>query len=226
MKQAIGYTRVSTAGQASEGISLDAQEAKIRDWCKLNNFDLIRICVDAGISGGRTRNRPGLLKAVDLACKLKAPLIVYKLDRFARSTKDCIEISERLNKAGADLVSITERIDTTSAAGKMIFRILAVLAEFERDLISERVTSAMQHLRKQNRRISRHIPYGFSLAPDGKHLVENKHDKRLIARIHKLRDQGMKLREIAEELNRRSIKTKRGHKWNVRIVYHVLKSVG
>lgn len=67
------------------------------------------------------------------------------MSRLARSTRDAITTSERLDKAGAALVSLSEKIDTTTAAGKMVFRMLAVLAEFERDQISERTTTAMQH---------------------------------------------------------------------------------
>ena len=100
--------------------------------------ELVAVHVDAGLSGAKAHNRPALQAALTDACKHKAALVVYSLSRLARSTKDAIAISERLHKAGADLVSLSEKIDTTSAAGKMVFRMLAVLAEFERDIISER----------------------------------------------------------------------------------------
>lgn len=79
--------------------------------------------------------------------------MVYSLSRLARSTKDAIGIAERLDKAGADLVSLSERIDTTSAAGKMGFRMLAVLEEFERNLVSERTTAALTHKASKGERI-------------------------------------------------------------------------
>ena len=136
-QRAIGYVRVSTAGQAADGVSMDAQKGRIRAWCDANGYALTDTFTDAGISGKRADNRPGLRRALDAACKCRAALVVYSLSRLARSTRDAIEIAERLDKAGADLVSLTERIDTTTAAGKMVFRMLAVLAEFERDLVSE-----------------------------------------------------------------------------------------
>jgi site-specific DNA recombinase len=83
---------------------------------------------DAGLSGSRADNRPALQSALTEACRRKAALVVYSLSRLARSTTGAIKISERLNKSGADLVSLSEHIDTTSAAGKMVFRLLAVLA--------------------------------------------------------------------------------------------------
>jgi len=71
--------------------------------------------------------------------------VVYSLSRLSRSTKDTLQIAEKLDKAGADLVSLSEQIDTTSASGKMVFRLMAVLNEFERDQISERTSAALQH---------------------------------------------------------------------------------
>ena len=115
---AIGYARVSTEGQVKEGASLEVQQAKNTAWCIANGYELGSFHVDAGISGARARNRPALQAAIAAACKQKAPLIVYFLSRFARSTKDAITISERLANAGADLVSLTEKLDTTTGLGK------------------------------------------------------------------------------------------------------------
>ena len=134
---AVGYIRVSTAGQAKDGISLEAQDSKIRAWCSANDYPLDALYVET-MSAGRADNRPELQKAISHICREKGALVIYSLSRLARSTKDAILISEKLDKAGADLVSLSEKIDTTSAAGKMVFRMLAVLAEFERDQISER----------------------------------------------------------------------------------------
>jgi DNA invertase Pin-like site-specific DNA recombinase len=86
---------------------------------------------------------------------------------------DAIVISERIEKSGADLVSLSERIDTTTAAGKMVFRMLAVLSEFEADLVAERTKGALGHLRNQGKRISGRIPFGFDLSPDGETLSLN-----------------------------------------------------
>ena len=180
-KAAVGYIRVSTEGQAQNGVSLDAQRDRIQTWASHNGYSLAAVHVDSGISGGKLTNRPAAQKALAEACRRKAALVVYSLSRLARSTKDAIETSERLHKAGADLVSLSEAIDTTTAAGKMVFRMLAVLAEFERDLVSERTTTAMQHLKSQNRRVGRWLPYGFDLGADGQHLTENPVEQQTIA---------------------------------------------
>jgi len=126
-----------------EGVSLEAQQERIRAWVTANGYELGEIHFDAGMSGKRADNRPGLQAALADVCRERGALVVYSLSRLARSTKDAIGIAERLDRAHADLVSLTERIDTTSATGKLVFRILAVLSEFERDLISERTTTVL-----------------------------------------------------------------------------------
>jgi site-specific DNA recombinase len=221
--KAIGYCRVSTEGQATEGVSLDAQKAKIESWAALAGSELVNVHVDAGLSGGRADNRPALQAALNDACRHKGALVVYSLSRLARSTKDAIAISERLDKAGADLVSLSEKIDTTSAAGKMIFRMLAVLAEFERDQISERTTTAMQHMKRQGRRISGKLPYGYDLAPDGASLVQNAHEQQAIRHIIELRSQGVTLQAIAATLNAQNITAKQGGQWTHKVVRGVLR---
>jgi DNA invertase Pin-like site-specific DNA recombinase len=222
MPEAVGYLRVSTERQAHEGVSLSAQEAKIRAWCKANNYSMLALHTDAGLSGSRADNRPGLQAALNEVCKGKAVLVVYSLSRLARSTKDAISISERLNRAGADLVSLSERIDTTSASGKMVFRLLAVLAEFERDLISERITTTLAHLKSQGRRVSGLIPYGFNLASDGHTLILNKQEQTAIRRICQLRARGQSLRQIAATLNRDGILSKLGKPWSPKVVRSIL----
>jgi len=206
---AVGYVRVSTEHQASEGVSLEAQEARLRSWAEAQGFELASVHVDAGLSGGRADNRPALQAALRDVCKAHGVLVAYSLSRLARSTKDALGIAERLDKAGADLVSLTEQIDTTTAAGKMVFRMLAVLAEFERDLISERTKSAMDHLRRQGRKVSRQIPFGYQEAEGGR-LVMEPREQESLALIRRLHDGGMSLRGIARELQAAGVKTKTG----------------
>lgn len=207
-KSIVGYIRVSTAGQAAEGVSLAAQKARIEAWGAASGLPLASVHVDAGLSGSKATNRPGLQAALSDVCKRHGVLVVYSLSRLARSTKDAISIAERLDKSGADLVSLSESIDTTSAAGKMVFRMLAVLAEFERDLVSERTTTALSHLRSQGRRVSGKIPFGWDLT--GENLVPNDEEQTALAIMIALRDEGLSLRQIAEELERRQIRTKSG----------------
>ncbi len=208
--EAVGYIRVSTEEQAREGVSLDAQKARIEAWATANETILIGFFADAGISGSRTENREGLNQALTLACERKAILVVYSLSRLSRSTKDTLALAERLEKAGADLVSLSERIDTTSAAGKMVFRMLAVLNEFERDQISERTTAALRHKREKRQPYSP-TPYGLDRVGDV--LVINHIEQKTIEDILDLRERGWSFRRIAGKLNQDGVESKRGGQW-------------
>ena len=209
-KQAIGYIRVSTTGQAVDGVSLDAQRAKLDAWCLLNEYELVAVFSDAGISGCRADNRPALQDALDQVCKTNAALVVYSLSRLARSTADTLAIADRLDRNNADLVSLSERIDTTTAAGKMVFRMLAVLNEFERDLVSERTVAALAHKKAKGERVGK-VPFGFDLAANGVDLVDNTAEQNIITEIYNLRTAGYSLRAIAAELTKRGIFTKAGN---------------
>ncbi len=223
MKPAIGYIRVSTTDQADEGVSLDAQRAKLHAWALLHDYELLAILEDAGISGKRADNRPGLQEALKLACEHKAPLVVYSLSRMARSTKDAIEILDHLRRCGADLVSITEQIDTTSAAGKMMYRLLAVFAEFERDLVSERTKAAMAHLKAQGKCCGQ-VPYGWNKQTDGT-LVENAQEQRHIRFMQEWRADGWTLQTIADGLNNSMVPTKSGNgRWASKTISTILKA--
>lgn len=221
----VGYARVSTDGQAQDGVSLDAQRARIEAWSLANGYELSAVHVDAGLSGGRADNRPALQAALGEACKQKAVLVVYSLSRLARSTTDAIAISERLAKSGADLASLSEQINTTSACGKMVFRMLAVLAEFERDQVAERTKTALAHLRHQGKRISGRIPFGYSLAANGVDLLPHPNEQDAIRLMQELRLQGCSLREIAAALTERGIPTKTRTAWSAEAIRGILRKV-
>jgi len=198
MSKVIGYTRASTSFQVENGVSLAAQEAKIRAWADVNGYDEVQIYSDPGISGTKMQTRKGLQEAL-AAIKSGDALVAYSLSRLSRSTKDMLGIADLLAKRGADLVSVTEKIDTSSAAGKMLTRMLMILAEFESDQVAERTCCALQHM-KQNRQRVGAIPYGFRLCSDGKTLEENPAEQATINKARHLRQQGYSLRSIASAL--------------------------
>lgn len=219
--KAIGYVRVSTEGQAQDGVSMAAQEAKLRAWADLNGAESVTIFQDAGISGKRADNRPGLQEALNVVSKGDA-LIVYSLSRLARSTRDTIAIAEALDKRGADLVSMAEKIDTTTAAGKMVFRMLAVLSEFERDQVSERTRLALAHKRACGEKTGGDIPYGYRL--EAGRLLPDAPEQKAIGLIHRLHGKGYSLRGIAHVLEARGYRTKTGRaNWNPKTVAAIME---
>ena len=221
--KAISYCRVSTVGQGEDGISLDLQQTRIAAWCVANDYEQEAVFVET-MSGGKASNRPELQKAIALACRSKGVLVVYSLSRLARSVKDTLSIAEQLERASCNLASITERIDTVSALGKMVFRLLSTLNEFERDQLSERTSSAMAHLRSSGKRISSRLPLGWDLSPDGETLVPNPAEQQTVATICTLRQQGKSMAAIALELDAARIPTKMGRaKWNGASIRSILQ---
>lgn len=219
MRKAIGYIRVSTEQQAEQGVSIETQQAKIEAWCELNEYELTGIYDDAGISGMSMKNRPQLQAAL-AAVKKDMALVVYSFSRLARSSDDLIATAKQLEKRGADLVSISERIDTTGAAGKMLFRILAVLAEFERDLVSERTTAALAHKKATMQKYAP-VPFGYKEVEGRLEVVHE--EAQLVSEILNMRESGHTLAAIAETMNSRGIPGKRGGTWYPSTVKYLIE---
>lgn len=220
----IGYVRVSTNGQAKDGLSLEAQVAKIKAWSALHEVKEVIIFRDAGLSGSRSDNRPGLQDALNVTAAGDA-LIVYSLSRLARSTKDTIQIAEYLEHRNVDLVSLCEKIDTTTAAGKMVFRMLAVLSEFERDQVSERTRLALKHKRAQGYKTGGDVPYGYRVSDS--RLIPHPTEQGVIEEIQRLRGLNYSLRRIASALEKKGIRTKTGRKhWNPKTIATILAREG
>ena len=218
--RATGYVRVSTGKQAEEGVSLEAQEARIRAWCTAQGHELGGTEVDAGLSGGRADNRPALQSALDRVCHERGILVVYSLSRLARSTRDALDIAERLHKAGANLVSLSESIDTTTAMGRFFFTVLAALAALERDLISERTSMAMRHIAANGGYTGGEAPYGWRRSTESV-LAQDSDEQRVISMIRKLHNGGQNAPSIARTLNGAFVPC-RGSAWHAKTVSRIL----
>lgn len=236
-KKAIGYVRVSTKDQRDNGISLEAQEARIRAWAEFSGYELLGIEIDAGISGKNMTARPALQRALAVACKEKAVIVGYSLSRIGRSAMDLLSISERLKKAGAGLASLTESIDTTTATGTMFFGLLAVLAQFERDQTSERTSAVVKHKQSKGEFIGGNVPYGHQLKADGVHKLKDGHldsclgcvnlelhagEQEVIAAARSAQVEGLSLRAIGARLEAAGLFQRNGKAWNPKIVKSLL----
>lgn len=222
---AIIYARFSPRPNVAECESILTQIERATAYCAANGLTIEATYQDENLSGARADNRPGLQSALDHACRSKAVLIVYSLSRLARNTKDAIEIVERIDHAGAHLASLHEKIDTTSASGRLFFKIMAALAEFEREIIAERTSDAMLRHQASGRRMSDRIPYGFQRDPERPaFLVVNEEEQVNIAQIKRLRHSGLKLREICREMQSRT--AFRGGRWHHVTVRRILQREG
>ena len=220
MTKAIGYIRVSTEMQVNEGVSLDAQTAKIRAYCELNDLELIEIVCDAGKSA-KTTNRDGLQKCLAAIASGEAgALVVYKLDRLSRKVLDTLNLISEIESHGASLHSISEKLDTSSALGKFFVNMTAALAQLESNQISERVTMAMAYKKDEGQHCGR-AAYGFEMVD--KELVKVESQFEAIAIIREMRASGAALRAIADRLNGEGIPTQRGGKWQASTINQIIK---
>jgi site-specific DNA recombinase len=166
----IGYIRVSTEEQAVNGQSLDAQRAKLEAYAALYDLELVDIIVDAGVSA------KSLEPARPAGCLAKLRrgeadgLVIAKLDRLTRSVGDWQALIDGYfgDKAGKQLFSVADSIDTRTAAGRLVLNVLLLsVPQWERETIAERTRDALQHKIGKGERCGK-VRFGFALADDGK----------------------------------------------------------
>jgi len=218
----IGYCRVSTAGQALNGVSLDEQRTRIARYAEAHGYALVGFETDAGASG-KSMNRPAFQRALRRLRDGEADgLVAVKLDRISRSIRDVIELVTRADREGWSLHSLGERLDTSSAVGRFAVHLFGALAELERAQIGERTRSALDELRRQGRRVSGKPPFGFAFKAG--RLVEDPGEQRTLARIVELRRAGHGAKAIARTLNGAgSLNPRTGAGWSHGTVGHFLK---
>jgi len=173
------YARVSTLDQ-----STDSQLLDLRRYIAERQWNIYKKYVDEGISGTKD-SRPALDELMDAARKRKFDVVlVWRFDRFARSTKHLILALEEFRNLGIDFVSYQENIDTSSPLGSAIFTIISAVAQLERDIIAERVKSGLRRAKENGKKLGR--PRGTALD---------------VEKIRGLRKKGWSLKQIAKALN-------------------------
>lgn len=207
MTKTIVYVRVSTAMQADEGVSLAAQQQKASAYAGLYDLTIIDTIVDAGVSA-KTLDRPGLQRALTMIESGEAQaLLVVKLDRLTRSVGDLGRLIERYFSPGkAELMSVSEQIDTRSANGRLTLNVLMSVSQWEREVIGERTSDAMRHMQAQGQYIGGRAPYGYALV-DGD-LVPDELEQQVIEQARELRAGGLSLAKVAAELDKRGFKAR------------------
>lgn len=210
----IGYVRVSTDEQAEHGYGLDAQVAELErasDYAREDRhhpWELLDIARDEGQSG-KTLERPELQAALQRIADGDADgLVVAKMDRLTRSVVDFGDLVDWLAAAGAVLVALDLRVDTSTPSGKMVAHVIVSIAEWERETIAARTKAGLAAKRARGERTGRAA------------VAE---DPELVARIIGLRDTGMSLGAICRELEKAGIPTARGGtKWRPSALQKVL----
>ena len=151
MKRAAIYARVST----NNGQDPEVQLAEIRQFCMRRDWTTVKEYVDKGISGAKER-RPALDNLLG-DCRRRAVdcVVVYRYDRFARSLRQLINALEEFRALGIDFVSLHEGVDTSTPNGRLVFGIFASIAEFERELIRDRVKSGLALAKSRGKLLGR-----------------------------------------------------------------------
>ena len=220
MKKVIGYIRVSTEYQKLKENSVKNQIQSINEYCNRNDFDLVEIFEDNGISG-LISNRIGLSEMVD---KIKSEnidcVIVYSLSRLGRKLKDVIQFIELLEKKNIKFISLKENFNSNDIVGKLMFNILGSINEFEVNILSQRISDVKQYKKSVKEVYCGKILFGTERI-DNK-LVKNEDEFKVLELINELRKSGNSYFKISKYLNDRNNLSKE-NKWSygssVRSVY-------
>jgi hypothetical protein len=198
---AVLYLRVSTQEQAREGISLAAQEARLRAYCELRGLRVVEVVTDAGVSGGKPMHtRAGGQRILDLVKRSAvAHVIAYKLDRLFRDCADCLTVTAAWDKKAIALHLVDlggQTLDTSSA---------------------------MSYVKSQGHKTGGDVPYGYAVAADGKTLVAQSGEQALLDAIRSTRRRGLSQRQVVAELAQQGFTTRKGTTLGLRPVQRIME---
>lgn len=225
-RRACAYIRVSTEEQALEGVSLAAQEDRIRAYAAAQGLDLGEVYRDEGVSGGDLLDtRPAGARLISAVCAGDyAHVIALKLDRCFRNAVDCMQTVDAWTKDGIAVHFVDlggQAVDTRTALGKFFLTIMASCAELELNTIRDRTRAALQHKRRQGDRLGT-TPLGFRTPAPGAALVPDKGELRTVRRLLELCAEDAPFSHVARRLDAEGHRTKRGGRWHaatVRLVW-------
>jgi DNA invertase Pin-like site-specific DNA recombinase len=221
--RAILYVRVSTDKQAKNGLSLEAQDAKLKAMATVRGDEVVDIVVDEESAKTGSLKRDGvqrLLKMVK-AGEVDA-VIVCKLDRLTRSLRDLSDLLEVFDKHNVALVSVAESLDTRSASGRLVLNIMTAVSQWEREAIGERTKAVMDFKKSRGERLG-NIPYGWE--DDGHGILQTHFGEQQILRYASTLKKGhYSMTKIASLLNKEGYRTRKGTPWRREYVARILKS--
>ncbi|MGI5180547.1 recombinase family protein [Dactylosporangium sp. CA-152071] len=207
------YIRRSTDDE-HQPFSLDAQRAALEKYVGAKD-DWIIVAEYEDDASGATTERPGLQKVLQAAkAGLFDVLLVYRLDRFSRSVANLLDLINQLEQSGVRFSSATEPVDTGGPFGRMMLQLLAVFAEFERNIIIDRVKSGMTAKANKGKWAGGTRPYGYLVQPGTHKLVLNPDEAPTLREIFRLyTETRLGTRAIADVLNSRGIRSRTGSPW-------------
>lgn len=224
-KLALCYTRVSTVEQWRFGVSLEAQEDRLRAYCRMAGLEVVELIREEGVSASiPLGKRPAGAKLLEMMSGGISHVACLKLDRLFRDAEDALRQTKAWDKAGVSLHLVDmggQSLSTGSAMGRMFLTLMAGCAELERNLVAERTASVLAH-KKQQGRVYNHTPYGFRRVGD--RLVAVLDEMTVVQLIRERRGDGWSLGMIADALNGDKVPAKNGGKWYARTIKNILEN--
>jgi len=206
------YVRVSTDEQVQEGYSIRAQIDKLKSYALLKDWDIIDIYNDEGISGKNIVDRPAINRLIDDINDGKVNnVLVFKVDRLTRSTRNLLELVELFEANDCAFNSLTESLDTQTPSGRMFLKIIGIFAEFERENLVSRLKMGFERKAKEGYTLANaSISYGYSKEKGQKVQTILPDEAKIVREIFEMYvDENMSMSGIAKVLNQRKIPTKK-----------------
>lgn len=232
----VAYVRVSTDEQAREGNSLATQESRIRAWAQGMGHEIVAVTADKGVSASIPPfERAGFLDAIEFLKRKEAQgLVATASDRLSRSTVDTLDLAAKFTKKEWALLSMRESLDSSSAMARFTLTMRAAVSELERGLTSERTQEVIAEIKKQHRRYSAILPWGWkaggplTIERNGKtlhtmHLVECPEERAASERIIQMTRDGLTAKQTADQLNLEAYHPRLKQPW---LDFHVERVIG
>lgn len=215
MKAAI-YIRVSTDEQAAEGFSIDAQKRRLLAYADSQDWEVSEVYIDDGWSA-KDLKRPEMQRMLgDLENQLFDVVLVYKLDRMTRSASDCDNLIKMFEAHNVKFQSCTESFETRTATGRLFIRLVADIAQWERENTAERVRMGMEQMVHEGRRPGGPVNFGYD---KNEKIVQEEYVQIRLLRQFYMEGDGLKA--VATRLNDMGM-LRRGYRWTSFSVWYIL----
>ena len=199
----------------------------MKDYVRIKGWELHDIYVDEGISGKNITERPEINRLITEVLQKKIDnVLVFKIDRLTRSTKDLITLMDTFNENDCAFNSIMESIDTSTASGRMFIKIIGIFAEFERENLIERVSVALEKKVREGYTLSTFIvPYGYSREKGKREITINEEEAKVIREIFSMYlNKNYTYHKIAENLNMRKVESRGESGWHYRTIEYMINN--